>query len=93
MRTHQEIIDAAQAGEAGRLVFAFLSEDRNQRVSQINDTIRRLPLDGLAVRVLLNPDDARGQPIPVEAEGKFRTWSVNAAVPLGEFHLVISKVQ
>jgi hypothetical protein len=55
--------------------------------------MRRMPLAGLAVRVLLNPADAKGQPIPVEAEARFRTWGADDAVPSGEFHLAISRVQ
>jgi hypothetical protein len=50
--THAKIIDAAHAGQTGRLVFAFGSADRNDRTDQINNTMRRLKLQGLAIRVL-----------------------------------------
>jgi len=92
-RSHQEIIAAALAGSDGCLSFPFRSADRNARTDQMNDTIRRLPLDGLAVRLVLHPDDTRGQPVPVEAEGSFRSFGLDALVRRGEFHLAISRVQ
>jgi hypothetical protein len=92
-RSHARIIEAAHAGEAGHLVFAFVAADPEDRARQITDVLSRLHIVGLAIRVLLNPRDAKGQPIPVEAEGRFRTWGSDSAVPVGEFHLAISRVQ
>jgi hypothetical protein len=93
MRTHAEIISSAQNGEARHLVFTFRSAHGGDRMEGIDDAIRRTPLEGLAVRVLLNPADAKRQRIPVEAEGRFRTWGADIAVPVGEFHLAISRGQ
>jgi hypothetical protein len=92
-RSHQQIIDAAMTGELGRLVFAFNSAGQDDRTAQIFEMLRRVARDGLAVRVLLNPEDAKGQPVPVEAEVRFCTWAADASVPPGEFHLAISRVQ
>ena len=72
-----------------RLVREFFSTDRQIRATQI-----RLELGGLRddciVCVMLNPKDAEGQPMPPEAEGKFRSWCTDHAVPAGEYHLTIT---
>ncbi len=53
-----EIIEAALSGDAGRLIFAFTSADKGKRSAQIINVLRRLPLEGLFVRIRLNPEDA-----------------------------------
>ena len=93
MRSQAEIIAAAHAGEAGHLIFAFVSAGKDERTEQMNDTLRRLPLERLAVRLLLNLADANGQPVPPAAEARFRTFGIAEAVRVGEFHLAISQVQ
>lgn len=75
-----------------RLVVAFLSADRHDRAVQIRYELGRLR-DDLLIRVLLNPEDAKGQHVPSEAHGKHRTWDADPAVPAGEFHLAVSRVQ
>ncbi len=92
MRTsEQETIEAALSGDAGRLIFAFASTDKDKRSAQIVDALRRLPLEGLFVRIRLNPEDAMRHPIPVEAQGRLRSWGADDAVPEGEFNFAISK--
>ena len=73
-----------------RLVAAFLSADRHERAVQIRYELRRLR-DDCVVRILLNPEDAKGQPVPSEAEEELRTWGTDDAVPAGEFHLAITR--
>jgi hypothetical protein len=92
-RSHQQIIDAAMTGELGRLVFAFQSANQDDRAAQISEMLQRIARDGLAVRVLLNPQDAKGVTMSRAAEQRFRTWSTDASVPAGEFQLAISRVQ
>ena len=59
MRSHAEIIAAAHAGETGHLIFAFTSADKGERMAQIGEMVRRLPLEGLAVSVRLSTTDAQ----------------------------------
>lgn len=92
-RTHQHIIDAAMTGEVGRLVFAFYSAGQDDRTAQIFEILRRIAWEGRAVRVVLNPQDAKGLTTFRAAEQRFRTWSGDASVPAGEFQLAISRVQ
>jgi len=92
-KSQLEEIEAALAGRPARLRFVFLSADKNERAGQINEEIRGLPVQGLAVRVFIGTDDAKGQSVPGEAAGKSRSWRESPDVPAGEFHIEISRVQ
>ena len=92
-KSQLEEIEAALSGKPVRLRFVFLSADQNDRARQINNEIRRLPLQGLAIRVLIGADDAKGQPIPVESQCKFHSWRQSEDVPAGEFHLAINRAE
>jgi len=59
----------------------------------MNNKNRRLPLQGLAIRVLVGADDAKGQAIPFETQRKFRSWRQSEDVPAGEFHLATSRIK
>jgi hypothetical protein len=72
-----------------RLAREFLSTELQMRELQMRWELRSLR-DDCVVKLLLNPADAEGQPMPMEVQAQFRSWGTDPSVPAGEYHVMIT---
>jgi hypothetical protein len=89
-RPKHEIVADAKAGRPGKLTVPFVSADRQERLREIERVLDSHTLDGLYIKILLNPDDASGQPLP-GARPDMISVVERSDVPAGEFHIELTR--
>src|SRR3954463_16090801 len=89
-RPKHEIVADAQAGRPGKLTVPFVSSDKQERLQEIERVLDTHTLDGLTLKLLLNPDDGAGQPLP-QARPDLIAVVKRSDVPAGEFHVELTR--
>src|SRR3954462_5433140 len=85
-RPKHEIVADAKGGRPGKLTVPFVSSDKQERLQEIERVLDTHTLDGLTLKLLLNPDDGVGQPLP-DARPDLAGIVRRSDVPAGEFHV------
>jgi hypothetical protein len=88
-RPKHEIVADAKAGRPGKLTVPFVSGDKQERLHEIERVLDTHTLDGLLLKILLNPDDGAGQPLP-QARPDLIAVVKRSDVPAGEFHIELT---
>ena len=89
-RPKHEIVADAKAGRPGKLTVPFVSGDKQTRLQEIARVLDSQTLDGLYIKILLNPEDAAGQPLP-EPRPDLIAVAERSDVPAGEFHIELTR--
>jgi hypothetical protein len=89
-RPKHDIVADAKAGQPGKLTVPFVSSDKQSRLEEIKRVLDSQALDGLFIKILLNPVDAAGQPLP-EPRPDLIALNERSDVPAGEFHIELTR--
>jgi hypothetical protein len=89
-RPKHEIVADAKAGKPGKLTVPFVSADKQTRLEEIQRVLDSHTLDGLYLKILLNPADATDQPLP-EPRPDLLAVVDRRDVPAGEFHIELTR--
>jgi hypothetical protein len=89
-RPKHDIVADAKAGQPGKLTVPFVSADKQRRLEEIQRVLDSHTLDGLYIKLLLNPQDASGQPLP-EPRPDLIAVAERRDVPEGEFHIELTR--
>jgi hypothetical protein len=91
-RPKHEIVADAKAGRPGKLTVPFVSSDKQERLQEIERVLDSHTLDGLVLKLLLNPEDATGQSLPGPRPDLIAA-DARSDVPRGEFHIELTRAQ
>jgi len=89
-RPKHEIVADAKAGQPGKLTVPFVGSQPQQRLAEIERVLDSHTLDGLYIKLLLNPDDAVDQPLPAPRPDLIAVEQ-RRDVPAGEFHIELTR--
>lgn len=89
-RPKHEIVADAKAGRPGKLTVPFVSGDKQERLAEIERVLDSHTLDGLYIKILLNPEDAVSQPLPAPRPDLIAVAD-RRDVPAGEFHIELTR--
>jgi hypothetical protein len=91
-RPKHDIVAEAKAGRPGKLTVPFVSSEKQERLEEIERVLDTHTLDGLYIKLLLNPEDAAGQSLP-QARPDLIAVVERSDVPAGEFHIELTRAR
>ena len=88
-RPKHEIVADAKAGRPGKLTVPFVAADPKTRAQEIERVLDSHTLDGLHLKILLNPADAAHLALP-DPRPDLIAVVERSDVPAGEFHVELT---